>query len=175
MMIKEPIKQVLIATRGAWDRPEMRPAVRENFRKVLKCRTPELGSEVYASETGQKLVHHTCKSRACPSCGHRNTTLWQREQWASLPDILYSGVVFTMHNVLWPIFRENRHLLNDLSALGAAVLQQWARENARVEIFVMVVPHTFGRHLNFNPHLHIMVSAGGMRESESLEKIAISS
>jgi len=31
----------------------------------------------------------------------------------------------------------------------------------------MVVPHTFGRHLNFNAHLHVLVSAGGLRESES--------
>jgi len=30
-----------------------------------------------------------------------------------------------------------------------------------------VVRHTFGRHLNFNPHLHILVSAGGLREPEA--------
>jgi len=30
----------------------------------------------------------------------------------------------------------------------------------------VVFPHTFGRHLNFNAHLHVMVSAGGLRESE---------
>jgi hypothetical protein len=30
----------------------------------------------------------------------------------------------------------------------------------------MVVQHTFGRRLNFNPHLHIMVSAGGLHEAE---------
>jgi hypothetical protein len=30
----------------------------------------------------------------------------------------------------------------------------------------MVVPHTFGRHLTFNAHLHLLVSAGGLKESE---------
>jgi hypothetical protein len=30
----------------------------------------------------------------------------------------------------------------------------------------MVVPHTFGRRLNFNSHLHILVSVGGLQESE---------
>jgi len=34
-------------------------------------------------------------------------------------------------------------------------------------MIIMVVPHTFGRHLNFNAHLHIMVSAGGLREPGS--------
>ena len=40
--------------------------------------------------------------------------------------------------------------------------------------------HTFGRHLNFHPHLHILISGGGLRESEgrwmptlSLEKPGI--
>ena len=56
--------------------PETRSAVRINFDKVLKCRTEALGSEVYASSTEQKVVHHTCKSRTCPSCGHRATILW---------------------------------------------------------------------------------------------------
>jgi hypothetical protein len=30
----------------------------------------------------------------------------------------------------------------------------------------MVVQHTVGRQLNFHPHLHVLVSAGGLRESE---------
>ena len=35
-----------------------------------------------------------------------------------------------------------------------------------VRVLIVVVPHTFGRHLNFNAHLHVMVSAGGLKESE---------
>jgi len=31
----------------------------------------------------------------------------------------------------------------------------------------MVIPHTFGGRLNFNSHLHILVSAGGLQESET--------
>lgn len=124
MRDKQPLMQILAATRGHWDRDETRPAVRENLEKVINCRTSALGAEVYASETEQKLVYHTCKSRACPSCGYRATLLWQREQWAALPDIPYSGLVLTMPSVLWPIFKQNRHLLHDLPALGATVIEQ---------------------------------------------------
>jgi len=125
-----------------------------------------LGAEVYASETEEKLVYHTCKSRACPSCGHRATGLWQREQWTALPDMPYAGVILTMPDVLWPIFQQNRHLLYDLPALGAAAIQQWVKARYGVRVLIMVVQHTFGRRLNFNPHLHILVSAGGLQESE---------
>jgi len=166
MNVKQPLRQILSATRDHWDRPETRPAVRQNFEKVINCRTPALGAEVYASESEEKLVYHTCKSRACPSCGHRATLQWQREQWAALPDLPYTGIVLTMPDVLWPIFQRNRHLLHDLPALGAAVIQQWVKTKYGVRVLIIVVPHTFGRRLNFHPHLHILVSAGGLQESE---------
>ena len=164
--IELPLQRILAATRTHWDRPEIRSAVRENFEKMLICRTPALGAEVYASQNEEKLVYHTCKSPVCPSCGHRATQLWQREQWAALPDIPYAGVVLTMPNVLWPIFRQNRHLLHDLPALGAAAIQEWAKVKYGTRVLIMAVQHTFGRHLNFHPHLHLLVSAGGLQESE---------
>jgi hypothetical protein len=94
------------------------------------------------------------------------TIQWQRETWCALPDIPYVGIVLTMPDVLWPIFRQNRHLLHDLPKLGAAVIQQWAKLKHGVRVPIMVIPHTFGGHLNFNSHLHILVSAGGLQESE---------
>jgi len=92
---------------------------------------------------------------------------WQREQWCALPDIPYVGIVLTIPNVLWPIFRQNRHLLHDLPKLGAAVIAQWVKLKYGVRVQLMVIPHTFGGRLNFNSHLHILVSAGGLQESES--------
>jgi hypothetical protein len=85
---------------------------------------------------------------------------WQREQWCALPDIPYVGIVLTIPNVLWPIFRQNRHLLHDLPKLGAAVIAQWVKLKYGVRVQLMVIPHTFGGRLNFNSHLHILVSAG---------------
>lgn len=166
MRYEQPLKTILNDNRELWDHDGTRPDVRENFVKMIKCRTAALGAEVYASETEEKLVYHTCKSRSCPSCGNRATQLWQREQWIALPDVLYVGINFTMPDVLWPVFRQNRHLLHDLPALGAAVIQQWVKSRYGVRVLIMVVPHTFGRHLNFNSHLHILVSAEGLQESE---------
>lgn len=166
MQRKEPLREILASTRAEWDAPDYRSAVKLNFEKVLKCSTAALGSEVYASSTEQKVVHHTCKSRACTSCGHRATTLWQSQMWASLRDIKFAGVVFTMPGQLWPLLQRNRPLLADLPALGAAVIDEWFWETYGVRMMIMVAPHTFGRHINFNPHLHVLVSAGGMRAAD---------
>jgi hypothetical protein len=53
-----------------------------------------------------------------------------------------------------------------LPTLGAAVIQQWAKLKWGVRVPIVVIPHTFGGRLNFNSHLHILVSAGGLQESE---------
>jgi hypothetical protein len=50
MRCREPLKQILIDTRDYWDHPGTRPAVRENFRRMINCRTPALGAEIFASE-----------------------------------------------------------------------------------------------------------------------------
>ena len=165
MRCREPLKQILIGTRQYWDHPGSRPAVRENFARMINCRTPALGAEIFASTNEEKIVYHTCKSRACPSCGHRATLLWQREQWAALPDVPYAGIALTMPDVLWSIFQQNRHLLHDLPALGAGVIQQWVKVKFGASVLLMVIPHTFGARLNFNSHLHILVSVGGLNGS----------
>lgn len=166
MLSKQPLKQILADHPELWDDAGMRDSVRENSGKVAICRSPALGAEVFASEIERRIVYHTCKSRLCPICGQRATEQRQREQMAALPDIPYAGIVFTMPNVLWPIFQRNRHLLQDLAVLGATVIQQWVKLRYRVRVMVMVMPHTFARNLGFNPHLHILVSAGGLRESD---------
>jgi hypothetical protein len=72
-----------------------------------------------------------------------------------------------MHADFWPIFKKNRHLLDDLPALGAGVLQDWAEKYYSTRVMVLVVPHTFGGDLKFNSHLHILVSLVGLHKSGS--------
>ena len=166
MKYKQPLRKILIETESHWDKPTTCPAVRRAFRKVVKCRTFALGALLFASQNELRLVPGTCKSRGCPSCGQRNTEQWQREQWAALPDIPYKGITLTMPDVLWPLFQHNRKLLACLCTLGAKVIENWGKEKYGVRLLTMVVPHTFGRHLTFNPHLHVVVSALGLRESD---------
>jgi hypothetical protein len=168
MLRNQSLKQILADTRASWDHDGTRSAVRENLLKTMDCGTLALGAEVYASETERLLVYHTCKSRACPSCGYRTTGWWQEELKVVLPDISYVGINFTMPSVFRSIFQQNRHLLNDLPAIGASALQRWEGNKYGVNVLLIVVPQTFGGLLNFNPHLHMLVSAGGFQESENI-------
>ncbi len=162
MKTHHPLKQILARTRPHWDQANTRPAVRWAFNRALQCRTLELGAEVYASGNESLIVPHTCKSRPCSSCGYRATIQWQRERWAALPDTLYRGITFTMPDVLWPLFRDNPPLAKALSALAAKIIQ--VRMSARYGVLVGVIAilHTFNGKLEFNSHVHTMVSEGGL-------------
>lgn len=162
MTSRRPLRSLLESSRDIWDTASFRPDAREAFARAVDCGTGRLGAEVFSSGQEELVVPHTCKSRACPSCGHRATLQWQRERWCALPDAPYLHVCLTMPDVLWPIFRRNRHLLRDLPALGAEVIQQVSRQRTNTSRLIIVFPHTFGRHLNFNCHLHVLVSSGGL-------------
>jgi Putative transposase/Transposase zinc-binding domain len=158
----DPLKRILSQTRPHWDREEMRSAVRKVFGKALQCRTAELGAEVYSSENHELILYHTCKSRACPSCGYRANIQWLRERWAALPDEIYKGITFTMPDVLWPVFHDNPPLVKALSPLAAKVVQARMGAKYGLRVGVIAILHTFNGQLEFNSHVHTMVTGGGL-------------
>jgi hypothetical protein len=138
------------------------------FTTALKCRTAELGAEVYSSENQELIQYHTCKSRACTSCGNRASIQWRRERWAALPTQSYYGITFTMPDVLWPLFHDNAALTKALPILAAGIIQAQAAARHGLRVGVLAILHTFNGKLEFNSHVHTMVTAGGMHDSSEV-------
>ena len=161
---RAPLRLILDQGQVHWNHQGMPPEIRRAFEKVLLCGTIALGAELYASDTDERLVFHTCKSRACPSCGYRATVQWQRERWAALPDVPYKGITFTMPKQFWQLFQENRSLAHALPAISAAIMQGAMRAKHGISIGVTAILHTFNGRLEFNSHVHTIVTAGGLHE-----------
>ena len=168
MRYHAPLKEILSQARSYWDRDEMRPAVRKVFGMALQCRTAELGAEIYSSENEELILYHTCKSRACTSCGYRANVQWLRERWAALPNVTYKGITFTMPNQLWEVFRDNRPLVKALSALAATIIQTRTSAKYGLRVGVIAILHTFNGKLEFNSHVHTMVTDGGLHGSSHI-------
>jgi hypothetical protein len=77
----------------------------------------------------------------------------------------YVEIILTMPKVFWQILQQNPHLLHDQPALGGAAIEFWAKARYGVRVILMVVQQTYGGFLNFHPHLHVLVSAGGLEIS----------
>jgi hypothetical protein len=161
----EPLERIMERTQWYWDHNGVPPHVRESFRKVLQCRTPALGAEVFASENGELIVYHTCKSRACPSCGYWATKRWIPERVAALPPVPYKGITFSMPDVLWRVFSQNRVLADALLVLAANAIESLASAKHGLRAGVIAFLHTFNGQLEFNSHVHTMATAGGWQVS----------
>ena len=86
------LKRIFLDHWPQFDRkhPGIRPAIRKNVTKMLKCGTEEMGFHHYQclSCGAERKVPHTCKSRFCPSCGVGQTERWI-EQYVVSANLLH--------------------------------------------------------------------------------------
>ncbi len=73
-----------------------------------------------------------------------------------------------MPDVLWPLFRDNPTLSQALPVLAAAVIQSQVSARHGLSIGVIAILHTFNGKLEFNSHVHTMVTAGGLHDSSEV-------
>lgn len=143
----------------------IRPDVHYNVDRVLVCRTDKLGFHQYVCHTcgTTRKVPHTCKSRFCSSCGKIAVDNWAQKNISKFPDIQYRHIVFTLPEQLRILCILNRKLLlNALFKLASQSITSWTKEDKHCIPGIISVLHTFGKTLKFNPHIHIIVSCGGL-------------
>ncbi len=163
MKYNDPHKQILLENRFYWDRDETNPWVRASFLNKLQCRTAAKGGRVFASATEERIFFNPCKSAVCSSCGYRAGEKWRAERDAALPNTVYHGITFSMPHLLWGIFHDNPRLTKALPALAATVIQTSAYLSSGAQAGVVAILHTFNGKLEFNSHVHTVVTAGGLR------------
>lgn len=149
-----------------------RPSVVENVNKTSNCGDPSFGGAMYAcSKCGNlKFVPFRCHSRFCPTCGNMYAIDRTTSMTFKLINCSHRHCVFTIPEELRIFFLENRTLLNCLfSSVRSVVLRMFHKEN-KSELFTpgfICVLHTFGRSLQWNPHIHCLISEGGIGNSSS--------
>jgi hypothetical protein len=143
----------------------IRPVVFENVRKVLACRTPVLGCHIYhCNNCGHvELVPHSCKSRFCPTCGKHAADVWCNKVLNSLLDVPYHHLVLTIPWQLRRLILMNREEgLNLLCQSATLAISQWAHDVKKMRMGIVLVIHTFGSDLKWHPHIHLIVTGGGL-------------
>jgi Putative transposase/Transposase zinc-binding domain len=133
--------------------------------KLLSCKNVVRGyNEYHCSNTACshiKRVPHTCKCKACSSCGKKATEMWIQQQNQILPLTPWQHITFTMPSELWDFFWYNRSLLNQIGKLAANCIQSIANKK-RVTPSIFIAIHTFGRDLKRNVHIHLSTTLGGL-------------
>lgn len=132
---------------------------------IAHCREGTLGYN-YAKCGGcrhREWYASSCGDRHCPMCLGPRQARWSEDVCARLPDCAHFHVVLTLPRGLRRFFTLNYRIAADLFfAAAAETMRLFQLNNWGVVGAFMAVLHTWGRMLNWHPHLHLLVAAGGM-------------
>ena len=111
-----------------------------------------------------------CKSRFCPSCGKVRVDEWTNAIARDLLEVPHLHLTLTIDDALRPFFHAERVLLNDLLQVAPQAVQAVLTDlYPGVRVGMIYVTHTFGRDLGFKPHVHLVMTKGGLKDDAWLE------
>jgi hypothetical protein len=136
---------------------------------IERCRTAALGGHVARCENAEcghmHIFYNSCRNRHCPRCQGAASRDWLADREAELLPIAYFHVVYTLPSELRDVAFQNKRVVYDLLMKAAAettleIAADKKRLGARVGITSVL--HTWGSAMTHHPHVHMIVSGGGL-------------
>lgn len=140
--------------------------------KVLErlsvCRTAALDGHLDVCDHGcgfERPSYNSCRDRHCPKCQSTRQAQWVAMRGARMLPVPHYHVVFTLPGRLRPLARADRAgIFNDLFRAAAQTLEAFASDDRWMgaQLGVTAILHTWTRKLTFHPHVHCVVTSGGL-------------
>lgn len=143
----------------------IRRVIIDEVNKMLTCQDPSKGHAVYECPDCHKTfcVPFTCKSRFCNTCAIKYQMDRSLEINSKLIRCNHRHITFTIPEQLRPYFLNDRNLLNILFKAAEDSIKFRFKKRAPLKKYtpgIVLVLHTFGRDLKWNPHIHSLVTEG---------------
>jgi hypothetical protein len=137
------------------------------MRAIETCRTAVLGGHVERCHrcAFERIAYNSCRNRHCPKCQTAEKLEWLNHRQQELLPISYFHVVFTLPEQIAAIaLRNKKALLQILFRASAETLLTIAGDPKHLgaEIGFFSILHTWGQNLLFHPHVHCVVTGGGL-------------
>lgn len=134
---------------------------------ISQCYGPALGAHVLRCPEGhyERLQPHACRHRSCPRCVQPGRSRWIDAQMQRLLPCPHFHAIFTVAHELLALWTFNREQMTQLlfECARDSLLQLMADpEHLGAMPGVLMSLHTWGRNLSHHPHLHCLVTAGGL-------------
>lgn len=147
---------------------------RRLVRDIQKCRTIGCGFNLeVCEECGCKRIHYnSCGNRNCSICNGLKKELWIDIRSSEVIDAPYYHSVFTAPHELNPLFLANRKAMYSLlhKAAGQTMIELSSDPKYLGAVpGIIQVLHTWNQNLLFHPHIHAVVSGGGLTEDRKLK------
>jgi hypothetical protein len=137
------------------------------LQRLAACRTAQLGGHIDACSNCdyQRISYNSCRDRHCPKCQATKRAAWLEARLERLLPVPYFHVVFTVPDLFNPLMLHNQRRLYDLLfQTASATLLTLAADPKRLgaQVGITALLHTWGQNLLFHPHLHCVVTGGGL-------------
>jgi hypothetical protein len=137
---------------------------------ILACRTQALGGHLWRCDrcSHEVFSYHSCKNRCCPKCHTKQTEDWLAARQAEMLPTDYFHVTVTVPQELRALLRANQRDGYALLMKAAAdAIIKLARDRRFVggTVGVLAVLHTWTQQLAYHPHVHCLVTGGGVSDN----------
>ncbi|WP_449305990.1 IS91 family transposase, partial [Piscibacillus salipiscarius] len=164
------LRRIFFDKHNHWDRfvnkygGRVRPIVLKEIEKFRECGNPKNGFKLFVCEgcNDPKLVPYRCKGRFCTTCSVGESEEWGRLLSEDTIHTTHRHVIFTIDEGLRDVFLKHRHLLKPLMDAAANLIKSYFKKKGKLTPGIIAGLHTFGSRVNFNPHVHMLVSMGGL-------------
>jgi hypothetical protein len=142
-------------------------------RALVACRTAALGGHLdLCTACGfETPAYNSCRNRHCPKCQALNQARWVEARLERILPVHYFHLVFTLPSELHGLARNNRAAIFALlfraaadALLTLAADPKWLGQSAQLGITAVL--HTWTRELRFHPHVHCIVTGGGLARDQ---------
>jgi len=113
-------------------------------------------------------VPFTCHGRSCSRCGKIYADRWGQQFAEKCYKVKHRHFILTLPQELYPLIQQDREWKLQDAMLKAAAIAMKKLVKERIGDFIpgmVAVIHVIGRRLNYNPHIHIIVTAGGLNKN----------
>jgi len=143
------------------------PSHRNAIDAMLRCRTLDAGEMVLACAGCHQHRNYplSCGHRSCPKCQNHETSLWLDRQQAKLLPVEYFLVTFTLPRELRLLaWHHQKQMYALLLTLAIKTLKDFGLNPKLLgaDIGLTAILHTHSRRLDYHPHVHVIVPAGGV-------------
>lgn len=139
------------------------------MKAIKNCKTEEMGAHKYVcDECGyEEIAYNSCRNRHCPNCQTGKKLKWIEARKEEVLNIKYYHIVFTIPSEIYSIVMQNQvKMYKILFKASSETLQELARDKKYLggEIGFFSILHTWGQNLMYHPHIHCVVTGGGLTE-----------
>jgi hypothetical protein len=140
-------------------------AQRRVLTDIAQCRTARLGGHIDQCESCgcQHPSYNSCRNRHCPKCQALAQETWIEARRQRMLDVRHFHVVFTLPSELRPLAAfAPRVVFEALLHAAQRTLLTLGKSRLKATVGATLILHTWTRKLEFHPHVHAIVTAGGL-------------